>query len=59
MTHHKTYALKPLWFHYKPRSPHQARRFDWAIPAIIAGLCLTLTVIYALSFILYQPVLLP
>jgi hypothetical protein len=54
-----THALKPLCFHHKAHSLHRARRFDWAIPAIIVGLCLTMTVIYMLSFILYQSVLLP
>jgi hypothetical protein len=59
MTTHKTHALKPFWSHHKPYSKHHAERFDWAVPAILLGLCLTLTAIYALSFVLYQSVLLP
>ncbi|MDP1548285.1 MAG: hypothetical protein Q8L87_19905 [Anaerolineales bacterium] len=56
MTHHKTHALKPFWFHHKP---HTAKRFDWAIPAIIVGVCADLTLIYVWSFYIYQSVLLP
>jgi hypothetical protein len=59
MTHHKTHALKPFWFHHKTHAPHKARRFDWAVPAIVVGLCITLTAVYTLSFLLYQSVLLP
>jgi hypothetical protein len=59
MTHHKTHALKPVWFHHKPHSPHRVKRFDRAVPAIILGLCLTLITIYAWSFYLYQSILLP
>jgi hypothetical protein len=55
MTHHKTHALKPFWSH----SHHKAKQFDHAIPIIVTGLCITLTVIYVWSFHLYQSVLLP
>lgn len=59
MTHHKTHALKSSWSHHRIHAPHEAKRFDWAVPAIILGLCITLAAVYALSFLLYQSVLLP
>lgn len=59
MAHHKTHALKPFWSHHNSHASHKVKRFDRAIPAIVIGLCITLTVIYVWSIYLYQSVLLP
>lgn len=54
MTHNKTRTLKTIWFHHELHSQHIIKGFDWVVPAIILGLCLTLIAVYAWSFYLYQ-----